>query len=156
MAVTKIRKISSWTLLVLAAISVVIIALFFFGGKVDPTAANPEPVFTTALLYWVYFIFAAAVVALLLFGLSKFVAQLKSNPKGAITSLVIAILFVALLLVTYAIGSTDKLPLGSSFAEYNTPFWLKLSDMWLYSTYTLVALAIVGIIWGGVKSLAKK
>ena len=38
MAVTKIRKISSWTLLICSIISVVTLLMFYFGGIVDPSA----------------------------------------------------------------------------------------------------------------------
>lgn len=156
MAITKIRKISSWTLLVLAVVSVIIFALFYFGGVVDSAAATPEPTYTSVLLYWVYCMFGLAVAALVIFGLIQFVGKLKTNPKGAVTSLVVLVLFVALLFITYSIGSAEKLPLGSSFSEYNTPFWLKLSDMWLFSIYALVVLALLGVIWGGVKTLMKR
>ena len=32
MAVTKIRKMSSWTLLIVSLISIVVLGMFFFGG----------------------------------------------------------------------------------------------------------------------------
>lgn len=38
MAVTKIRKISSWTLLICSLISIIILGMFFAGGVVDPAA----------------------------------------------------------------------------------------------------------------------
>ena len=46
MAVTKIRKISSWTLLICSIISVVTLLMFYFGGVVDPSAELAEPVYT--------------------------------------------------------------------------------------------------------------
>lgn len=45
MAVTKIRKISSWTLLVSSVISIVVLVMFFAGGVVDPAAEMKEPIY---------------------------------------------------------------------------------------------------------------
>ncbi len=38
MAVTKIRKLSSWTVLIISLITVVVVGIFFGGGVVDPAA----------------------------------------------------------------------------------------------------------------------
>ena len=38
MAVTKIRKISSWTLLISSIISIIVLGMFYAGGVVDPAA----------------------------------------------------------------------------------------------------------------------
>ena len=42
MAVTKIRKISSWTLLICSIVSIIILGMFFAGGVVDPAAELQE------------------------------------------------------------------------------------------------------------------
>ena len=156
MAVSKIHKISSWTLLILSVISVIIFLLFFFGGVVDPAAALPEPTYTATLLYWTYFVFGLAVVALVVFGLIQFISKLKTNPKGALISLGFVVVLAVLLLITYSIGSTERLSLGADFVQYNTPGWLKMADMWLYSIYVLIALAIIGVIWGGIRNAIKR
>ena len=38
MAVTKIRKISSWTLLISSIISIIVLGMFYAGGVVDTAA----------------------------------------------------------------------------------------------------------------------
>ncbi len=156
MAVSKIRKFSSWTLLIIAIISVVVFALFFFGGVDDPAAAKPEPTHTSTLLYWTYAVCALAVLALLLFSVLSFTGLLKTNPKGAFLTLGILVAFVALLLVTYSIGSTERLPLGPDFVKYNQDGWLKSSDMWLYSIYALLGLTFLAVVWGSIKSMISK
>ena len=61
MAVTKIRKISSWTLLISSIISVIVLVMFFTGGVVDPAAEMKEPIYTGLLLNWTYALFALTI-----------------------------------------------------------------------------------------------
>ncbi|MDO4789587.1 MAG: hypothetical protein Q3998_01310 [Porphyromonas sp.] len=156
MAVTKIRKTSSITLLVVVAISVIVMGLFYFGGYVDPAAAKPEPTYTGALLYWTYALAIIAVLVTLLFGLVAFAASFKHSPKKAIRTIIVLVLFAALLGIAYAVGSADPLPLSQDFQEYNVPTWLKRTDMFLYSTYALIFLSIVGVLFGAVKNIFTK
>ena len=48
MAVTKIRKMSSWTLLGVMIVSVIVFAMFYFGGVVDSVAEKTEPINTSS------------------------------------------------------------------------------------------------------------
>ena len=50
MAVTKIRKMSSWTLLVVSLISIVVLGMFFGGGITNPGEEMKEYVYTGLLL----------------------------------------------------------------------------------------------------------
>ena len=148
MAITKIRKISSWTLMVLSTISIVVLALFFLGGITpESTEKWKEYVFTSELLYWMYIMLALAIIALLGFGLFSFGTSLKTNPKGALGSLSVLVVIAALFGITYAIG--DPTPIASitnaDIAKYNVPMWLKISDMWIYSIYILAILCIVAL-----------
>ena len=148
MAVTKIRKISNWTLMALTTISIVVLALFFLGGITpESTEKWKEYNYTSELLYWMYVMLALAIIALLGFGLFSFGISLKSNPKGAIGSVGVLVVIAALFGITYAIG--DPTPIASitnaDIAKYNVPMWLKVSDMWIYSIYILAVLCIVAL-----------
>ena len=149
MAVTKIRKISSWILLAVMAISIGVLALFFLGG-VTPESNNDwkEYNYTSELLYWVYIMLALSIIALLAFGLLQFITSLKTNPKTALASLSVIVVFGALLGITYSIG--DSTPLASitnaDITKYNVPMWLKISDMWIYSMYILLILCVVSLL----------
>ena len=46
MAVTKIRKISSWTLLISSIISSLVLGMCYAGGGVDAAAEMEEPSYT--------------------------------------------------------------------------------------------------------------
>ena len=157
MAVTKIRKISSWTLLVTSIITIIVLGMFFGGGVVDPSAENKEYVNTGLLLDWTYVIFVVTVVCMIAFALWQFVTVLKSNPKSALMSLGVVALFAVMLFVTYSMGDgTPLLGLNADSQSYNTSFWLKVTDMWINSTIVLFFLIVIAVIAGTVKKALGK
>lgn len=157
MAVTKIRKISSWTLLAAAIISVVVMGIFYTGGVVDPAAEMQEPIHTGLLIGWVYILFGATIVSTLIFAIWQFIGLLKTNAKSAMTSLGVLVVFAAIMFISYAIGDGTPLPIiNADSAAYNTPSWLKITDMWIYTTYILIGLIILSVIAGTVKRILNK
>ncbi len=154
MAVTKIRRISSWTLLVTSLISIVVLGMFFGGGVVDPSAENKEYVYTGLLLDWTYIVFAVTIVCMVVFALWQFVTVLKANPKSALMSFVIIALFALMLLVTYSMGDgTPLVGLNADSQSYNIPFWLKVTDMWIQSSIVLFVLILIAVVAGTVKKI---
>lgn len=156
MAVTKIRKISSWSLLAISIVTVIVLALFYFGGVSNPGEETKNPVNTSLLLNWVYVLFVITVAATVIFAIWQFVTLLKDNPKAAISSLIAIVAFAAMLLITYSIGNGNPLPLVGYEGKHNISFWLKVTDMWLYSSYFLVVLIIIAVIAGSVKRMLGK
>jgi hypothetical protein len=157
MAVTQIRRISSWTLLLVMIISVGVLALFYLGGVVDPAAENKEPTYTSELLYWSYLIAGITIVGMFIFGILQFVSSLKAKPKAALGSLIVLVAFAALLAVTYGMGNATPLPnINTDSAHFNTEVWLKVSDMWIFSIYVLLSLCILAMIAGSIKTVLKK
>ena len=127
MAVTKIRKMSSWTLLIVSIISLVVLGMFYAGGVVDPSVV------------W------------------QFITLLQTNAKSAITSLIVIVVFAAILFITYSMG--DATPLGGMNADsqkYNIPLWLKVTDMWIMSTVVLMVLIVAAVVWGSVKRMLNR
>ena len=136
MAVTKIRKVSSWTLISIVTISVIVVLAFFFGGN---HVEGERTIYhqTGLLLTWSYILFGAAVLATLFFSLGSFAKGFKNNPRRA--------------------GSTEAMiSLNADSAQYNTPGWLKVTDMWLYTIYTLGILVILATIWGAARKSLKR
>ena len=157
MAVTKIRKISSWILWAVAAISIAVFALFYSGGVVDPNADKVEPVYTSQLLYWGYTILALSIFSLIGFGLFQFVTSLMTTPKKALSGLSVIVVFAALLGISYAMGNDTPLPgINTDSAQYNVPTWLKITDMWLYTMYTLGVLCILTTLGGSLFKIFNK
>jgi hypothetical protein len=157
MAVTRIRKISSWILIAISVISVAFLALFYFGGEGEPYKDNPNPIYTGELLYWAYFLLAFGAFSLLVFGLLQFFNKLKASPKSALLTLAVFAAFAVLLVVAYSIGDpTPLLGINADSQAFNTPFWLQVTDMWLYAIYILLGLAIVAMLCGSVKKAFSK
>ena len=157
MAVTKIRKISSWTLLICSIVSIIILGMFFAGGVVDPAAELQEPIYTGLLIDWTSALFFATIISTVLFAIWQFLGLLKTNAKEAISSLAVLVLFVALLFVTYTVGDDTPLQgLNADSQQYNTAGWLKISDMWILSTITLVCAILACVVWGSIKKTMGK
>lgn len=150
MAVTKIRKISSWTFLAAIIASLVVIGLFLVGGEVAADkkliADLYQPAYTDIMLYWAYVLLAATIVLLLIFAVVGFVQNMKHNRKGALGGLLVLVSLVALLVVTYSIGSVELLNIPGYEGTDNNPATLKMTDMWIYSMYFMLVLSIIAII----------
>ncbi|WP_297902810.1 hypothetical protein [uncultured Parabacteroides sp.] len=157
MAVTKIRKISSWTLLICSIISIVTLVMFFAGGVVDPAAEMKEPIYTGLLLNWTTILSFVTIISTVLFAIWQFVTLLKTDAKSALSSLAVIVCFFALLFITYTIGDGTPLTgLNADSQVYNTPGWLKITDMWIMSTIVLLVLIIACVVWGSVKRIMGK
>lgn len=157
MAVTKIRKVSSWTLLISSIISVVALIMFYTGGVVDPVAEMKEPVYTGLLLNWTYVLFGLTIASTIVLAAWQFLGSLKNDAKSALMSLLVLVLFVALLGITYTLGDATPLTgLNADSQAYNTTGWLKITDMWIYSTYALIALIILAVVWGTIRRILSR
>jgi len=157
MAVTKIRKVSSYTLLALSAISILIFILFFVGGSELDAKGNKVYEYTGILLFWTYALFLVTVCATLVFACKNFASTFQTNSRGALVSIGGVVAFLALLAITYAIGSGEPIKgLNEASQSYNTSGWLKVTDMWLYSTYVLFILTVGAAIWGGISKALKR
>lgn len=156
MAVSKIRKMSSWVFIVALLISLVVFGIYYGGGMVDPTAETPEPVYTDVLLFWLYILLAIVVCFTIFFAILQMAKLLKDDPKSGMLSLAGVVLLAGILLVTRVAGSDELLPLSGYDGTENVPFWLKNADMFLYSIYTMIVLTVVVIVWGNVKKALGK
>lgn len=156
MAVTTIRKVSSYTLSGIMLVSLVVFALFFFGGtEMVTTTGTAEYLsfkYTDPLLYLSYALLGLSALAAVVFAFKGFFDTLSVDPKGAMMSLSGIGAFIALLLVTYFAGDgTPIAGLNAAAQKFNTPGWLQTTDMWLYSSYILIVLCVVGALFGAAK-----
>ena len=95
---------------------------------------------------------------MLMFGLTQFGSKFKTNPKAALVMLGIFAGFAILLIVAYSLGNGSLLTvhLNEESQKFNTEFWLKITDMWIYSIYILSALAILAMFWGSIRKILSK
>lgn len=157
MAVTKIRKVSSWTLLISSIVSIVVLGMFYAGGVVDAAAEMKEPIYTGLLIDWTSALFFVTVISTVLFAIWQFLSLLKTNAKSAISSLMVLVGFAAILFISYSMGDATPLTgLNADSQAYNTAGWLKITDMWIMSTIILLGLIIACVVWGSIKRILGK
>ena len=148
-------KVSYYALYAMFAIILIVLGLFYLGGDAQGAdviaGVDPEmwqPANTNALLMLIYGLFGLAVAATVVAAVFQFGAALKDSPANAIKSLV---LLVVVLVIAWAAGDGTPMNIPGYDGTDNVPFWLKLTDMFLYSIYILLFVTIVAIIASGIK-----
>lgn len=163
MAVTKISRISRWTLYAMTAVTIALIALFFLGGNVQPEqqyaelVGRTQPIFTDALLYWIYVLLGITILAVFVFSIFGFINNFRYNRRRAINSFVTLAVFAVLLLIAYSMGDGTPLNILGYEGPDNVKGMLKLTDMWLYTIYILMGLTILAMLFSPViKRIGKR
>ena len=138
-------KVSYYIFYVLIALILVVLGLFFCVGYNNPVGEHNAPEHTETLLFLMYAMLGVCIIVTVVGSLAQFVTGLKDNPKGAMKSLLFVGLFVAVLAVSYTMGSDAPIVQGDG-TEFTDAGWLKLADMTLYAIYFLVATASIATI----------
>lgn len=150
MAVTKIHRTSRFTLYIGVLITLVVLGLFYLGGEVPMyehlVADMSQPRFTDLLLYWCYLLLAITVVVWALFMIASSLKQLRENSQKALGGFLALLGLVALLVITYLIGDETLLNIPGYEGNDNRPAMLKITDMWLYSSYVMFSVTILAMI----------
>ena len=136
-------KVSYYVLYVMFAAILVVLGLFYFGGD-----AQGDAVLMSVLMYGLFGIAVVATVAAFLF---QFGTALKDNPGNALKSLIGVIVLVAVVVIAWAMGSDEPLNIPGYDGTDNVPFWLKITDMFLYSIYILFGATVLAIIFSSIK-----
>lgn len=146
-----IGNISKFTILVLGIISVILVALIYFGGNAESLIVGEDsltvPKFTDTLIYWCYILIALTICITLGFSLYGFIKKLIESPKDGVKSLAVIAVFVVLFIVAWMIGSPEKISIIGYEGTDNFGFWAQFTDMIIYATYALF-IAIIGTIAG--------
>lgn len=153
----KIQKISGSVLYVILAISLVVVGLFFIGGE-DPNPLVPDmaqPVYTDSLIYLMYILLGVTIIITLIAAIYQFVMNFIHSPKDAIRSLSGIVILIGVLIVSWIVGSGQTLAMPGYDGSENVPFWLKLTDMFLYTIYIMMALLVLLIFAFGVAKKLK-
>ena len=158
MAVGKIRKISSWTMLITMIISAVVFGLFYFGGLDEPLNGKwKNPSYTEELLFWLYIMLGICIASMLILGVMQFASKFKKNAKASLVSLAVFAGFALLLIIGYSLGDATPLSgINTSSQKYNVESWLRITDMWIYTIYIMLILATLLIIVGSIKKSLDK
>lgn len=152
----RIQKVSGGVLGVLLVVTLVVLCLFFFGGETPEDErlvadlSLAEPAYTDVLMGWMYVLFGLAGVVSLAGVLYKFVARCLVAPHSALRSLSGVVLLVGVLALSWFLGSDRPLDMPGYDGTENVAFWLKTADMFLYSIYILLGMAIALIAGFGI------
>ncbi|WP_297328060.1 hypothetical protein [uncultured Bacteroides sp.] len=151
-------KVSYYVLYVIFAVILAVLGLFYLGGNAQGDAVLMsvdsemwQPAQTDALIYLMYALFVVAVIATVAAFLFQFGAALKDNPGGALKSLIGVIILAAVVVVAWMMGSDKPLDIPGYDGSDNVPFWLKITDMFLYSIYILFGATVLAIIFSSIK-----
>ena len=135
---------SYYALYVCFALILVVLGMFYFVGYNNPVGEYNEPAHTETLIYLMYAMFGICVAVTLVGAIAQFGAALKDNPMSAVKSLLGIVLLVVVLVVSYGMGSDATIMTGDG--PYTDTFWLKITDMLIYSIYFLFGVAAIGTI----------
>lgn len=138
-------KISYRILYVLLAITLITVALFFGVGYDNPVGELNYPLNTDLLLFVTYGMMGLAVLVSMVAVAVQFVHAWRQNRKRAYRLAFGVCAFVLLMLVAFLLGSSDPVMLGEG-QQYTDVFWLKATDMFLYSIYFLLGLSVLCIV----------
>ncbi len=147
-----ISLIILWICLV---VSVVVFCRFLWTGVFNPLEEDIAKK-TNGILIWIYVLFGLTSFTVICFTFKQIAAILSRKPQSAIKRILPIVGFGLTLFLAYILGSSDSLNMLQYDGNENTHFWLKLTDMWLYSIYFLLGLTVFsilfGIIWSYLKS----
>ena len=154
-----IGNISKFTILVLGIISVILVALIYFGGNAESLIVGEDsltvPKFTDPLIYWCYFLIALTICITLGLTLIGFIKKLIESPKDGLKSLITLAVFVVLFVVAWLLGSSEKISIIGYEGTDNVGFWAQFTDMIIYATYALFVAIIATIAGAGIYTKLK-
>ena len=99
-----------------------------------------------ALLVWMYILLGGILLLTLAMMACKFALAWAASPRAALRPWLGAGLLAVALLVSWLVGSDVPLDIPGYDGTENTPFWLRLADMFLYAMYALLGLGVVLIV----------
>ena len=81
----------------------------------------------------------------------QFGSALKDNPVKALKSLIGVILLAVVMFIAWSMGSGEPLVIQGYDGSDNVPFWLKITDMFLYTFYFLLGATILAMLFSSIK-----
>ncbi|GAB1416204.1 hypothetical protein MASR2M117_16100 [Paludibacter sp.] len=145
----KAIKIIGLTLIISSfALLIAFFATLSQGSESILSAAGEDmhvPILTDTILYWTYILFVLAIAVTLAFAIYQFVKSLISNPVSALKSLIPVLLFIGIFVVSYILGNSEKISIIGYEGNQNEGVWAQLTDMFLYTSYSLMVLLVLTI-----------
>lgn len=97
-----------------------------------------------------YILFGITVAVTLVAAIYQLITNFIDSPKATIKSLLGVVFLIVVMIFSWAIGSDQALVMPGYDGTENVPFWLKLSDMFLYTIYILMGITVLLILGFGI------
>ncbi|MCQ2344611.1 MAG: hypothetical protein MJ002_06790 [Paludibacteraceae bacterium] len=159
-----LKKLPKISLIVCAAISLIVVVMFFLGlGNPNAEFQSPNTgeyltnsTYTDLFLWWAYILFGIAFVVTILFTIVRFCKLFAENPKKAIRMLVVLVVFALIFVISWSLGSDEKLEIIGYDGTDNVGFWAQFSDMIIFTAYTLFCASFLALFGSMLYSKLKK
>lgn len=125
-------------------VSIIVTVLFFLSDQ------DAESVQT--FIVWAYILFAIAAASAVIFPVINFVR----NPKNAVKSLVGLGAIAVVFLIGYLAADVTALPSPTQNPDLSDPTVLVISDTGLIATYLMFGLALLLMLYTGIRSVFQK
>jgi hypothetical protein len=147
----KIKNYTSLLLYVFLVITLIILSIFFYRSSTlfipddadFQTKVDAYGHIVDVLLYWSY----GLLILALFFSVFFPVKRLIQEPKKGIKSLIALGIFAVIVLIAYAFSDGTPLNLKGYMGQDNVSTTLKFADTLLYTTYFLLVLAVLSVIY---------
>ncbi|MEA4936847.1 MAG: hypothetical protein VB102_09415 [Paludibacter sp.] len=103
------------------------------------------PLLTDTILYWSYILFGVTIFVTILMAIVQFIKSMKLNPGAALKSLIPIVFFFAIFVISFFMGSGEKMSIIGYEGIQNEGIWAQITDMFLYTSYTLMIVLVVTI-----------
>ena len=146
------KLISKITLWILLALGICVSLMFYVGGSEGSLEVAGDfldiPKYTNLMLYWNYILLGLVCICTLGFVCWQFVKTLMTDTKKAIRQLVVVLVFVALVVVCWMLGSPEEVHIVGYEGTDNVGSMARLSDACLYMSYILLCCTVVAMLFG--------
>ena len=156
----KASKIASIAYYIVIIISVVVFALFFCVGFSDMdmsiSADKVSPRFTDLLMWLMYILVGVTAVATIAALAMAKPSAIESNVSkgGRLVATIMTWIFAPILVVSYFLG--DATPVMKSRELFDSVFWLKTTDAFMYTIYILLVITVICLVLSLTGVLKKK
>ena len=150
----KAHKVSAGILNISLLAVLVIFSFFYISYAKDSESVGPGQ--TDGILICSLCLFFISCFSVLFFSVHRLVRGGKSYFRKTFHSLLSLVMLGMLLLVTYQLGNGEPLAIIGYQGKENTYHWLKISDMWIFSCFTLLGLIILATVAGTIWSTFKR
>jgi len=145
----KAIKISGLIMLVVSFLLLIAFYATIGQGSESIASAAGEaihvPLLTDTIIYWLYILFGIAIVVTIAMALIQFFKSMISNPGSALKSLIPIVLFIGIFVVSYLLGSGERMSIIGYEGTQNEGTWAQITDMFIYTVYTLLVLVVLAI-----------